>query len=254
MLRVLNTRPREQAAALSGALRAAGFDPVEVPLVELTLFRDALAMLRKLPETLYDGILLSSPNLLPLMDEAGEAMPEAWKNKPWYLVGSRSRAEVEALGIQVAFVPEASSLDGFLREVPPQSGLRLLHPCSAKTRLEPSLFASRGIDVHNMAVYEPRLPEGSAARLEAAWGDSKAALFASGSAVHHLFAAAPRKGRDLALGEGPLPVAIGASTARALRMYGVDRFAQCPTADNAGFVEALRRSFPETMTNTENTP
>jgi uroporphyrinogen-III synthase len=152
----------------------------------------------------------------------------------------------------VAFVPEVSSLDGFLREFParnPQeAGLRLLHPCSAKTRLEPALFSARGLDVHNMAVYEPRLPEGSAELLEAAWPDVKAILFASGSAVHHLFTAAPRRGRELvfahSLGEGPLALAIGASTTRALRMYGVDRFAQCPTADNAGFVEILRRQFP----------
>src|SRR5690606_29645559 len=115
----------------------------------------------------------------------------------------------------VAFVPEVASLDGFLREFPARDpgrpGLRLLHPCSAKTRLEPPLFAARGIDVHNMAVYEPRLPEGSAALLEAAWPGVKAVLFASGSAVHHLFAAAPRRGRDLALGEGPFPIALGAS-------------------------------------------
>ncbi|HEX2613035.1 MAG TPA: uroporphyrinogen-III synthase [Fibrobacteria bacterium] len=249
MTRVINTRPRQQAPALSEALRAAGFDPAEVPLVELALFRDALAILRKLPETLYDGVLLSSPNLLPLMREAEEGIPEAWKTKPWYLIGSRSRPDVESLGVKVAFVPEVSSLDGFLHEFPAREPgsplLRLLHPCSAKTRLEPALFTSRGIDVHNMAVYEPRLPEGSAELLDEAWRGAKAALFASGSAVHHLFAAAPRKGRDLALGEGPMPISIGASTTRALRMYGVDRFAQCPTADNAGFVEALRRAITE---------
>lgn len=244
MTRVLNTRPREQAAALSEALRAAGFDPVEVPLVELALFRDALAILRRLPDALYDGVLLSSPNLLPLLRAAGESVPEAWLQKPWYLIGSRSRPDVEALGVRVAYVPEVASLDGFLREFPPHKGLRLLHPCSAKTRLEPSLFAARGVDVHNMAVYEPRLPEGSAARLEAAWPEARAVLFASGSAVHHLFASVPLRGRDLALGEGPFPVALGASTARALRMYGVERFAQCATVDNAGFVEALQNIFP----------
>jgi uroporphyrinogen-III synthase len=259
MIRVINTRPREQAPALSEALRAAGYDPVEVPLVELALLHDALAILPRLSDDLYDGILLSSPNLLPLLRAAGERVPEAWLKKPWYLVGSRSRDDVEALGARVAFVPENPSLDGFLHEFPaPQDkaekALRLLHPCSAKTRLEPSLFTSRGIDVHNMAVYEPRLPDGSAVLLEGAWTGARAILFASGSAVHHLFAAAPHRGRDLALGEGPHPVAIGASTARALRMYGVDRFAQCATADNEGFIEALRRAVPEHPTSPENTP
>ena len=257
MTRVINTRPREQAPALRDALRAAGYESVEVPLVELTLIDEALPILRKLSDALYDGVLLSSPNLLPLLRAAGESVPAAWLAKPWYLIGSRSRPDVEALGAKVAFVPAKASLNGFLHEFPvqgTQGGLRLLHPCSAKTRLEPSLFAARGINVHNMAVYEPRLPQGSAPLLEAAWADARAILFASGSAVHHFFAASPRRGRDLALGEGPFPVAIGESTARALRMYGVERFAQCATADNAGFVEALRRALPENPRPSENTP
>lgn len=240
MVRVLNTRPREQAPELSAALRAAGYEPVEVPLVELVLLRETLAPLRRISPDLYDGILLSSPNLLPILRHAGESVPEAWLSKPWYLIGPRSIPDVEALGAKVAFVPRTASLEGFLEEFPPHEGLRLIHPCSAKTRTDPALFEARGISVHNMALYEPRLPEGSTERVEAAWEGLKAVLLASGSAAHHLFVAAPRLARALALPESPLPVAIGDSTARALRMYGIERFVTCPTADNAGFIAALR--------------
>lgn len=244
MIGVLNTRPRDQAPALSAALKAAGFEVFEAPLVDLVLLADTLTLLEKIPDAHYDGIVLSSPNLLPLLRAAGKSVPAAWLKKPWYLVGSRSRPDVEALGVGIAFVPQAPSLEGFLKEIPLQSNLRLIHPCSAKTRLEPALFKDKGMNVHNMAVYEPRLPENAGAALRDAWPRAQAALFASGSAVHHLFVAAPDLARSLPLDSGPYPVSIGASTTRALRMYGIDRFIQAPSADTAGFLAALKSIFP----------
>lgn len=249
MIGVLNTRPRDQAAALSTAARAAGFEPLEVPLVELVLLEKSLTLLGKLSDRNYDGILLTSPNLLPLLKRRNARVPAAWIDKPWYLIGSRARTDVEELGAAVTFIPNAASLEGFLAEIPqhpsmhPGNGLRLLHPCSAKTRLDPAIFASAGIKVHNMAVYEPRCPAGTEAALQAAWPRARAVLLASGSAVHHLFLAAPALARTLSSDDGPLPVSIGASTSRALRMYGVERFLQAPSADNAGLVEALRSTF-----------
>ena len=255
-------------STLNAALRAAGFNPIVVPLVELVLLQNALSLLEKVSESHYDGILLTSPNLLPLLRAAGREVPAAWRTKPWYLVGERARADVEALGARVVFVPRGeASLEGFLDEIPRQSNLRLIHPCSTKTRLEPSLFTGKGIDMHNMALYEPRCPAGAAEALEAAWPAlqpdieqpgvetrtpdntipvSGAVLLASGSAVHHLFAVAPRLARTLSHDDGPVPVSIGASTSRALRMYGIERFHQAPTADNAGFIAALQAIYKRT--------
>jgi hypothetical protein len=62
--------------------------------------------------------------------------------------------------------------------------------------------------------------------------------------VHHLFAIAPKLGHTLAHGDGPVPVSIGASTSRALRIHGVERFHQAATADNAGFIATLQSIFP----------
>jgi len=259
MISVLNTRPKAPAAsseedassALSRALKDAGFAPLDVPMVELVLLHDALDLLAKLSDKHYDGILLSSPNLLPLLKAAGRALPPAWLAKPWYLIGPRAQGEVEALGITVAFVTEHdASLEGFLREIPQQQNLRLIHPCSSKTRLEPALFTGKGIDVHNMAVYEPRCPAGAAEALALAWpklregGRGSAVLFASGSAVHHLFEAAPHLARTLSEEDGPVPVSIGASTTRALRMYSVERSVQTPSPDTSGFLATLNTLFP----------
>ena len=253
MIPVLNTRPKipTQTAgdALSAALAADGFAPLDVPLVELVLQSDALDLLERLSDRHYDGILLSSPNLLPLLKSQGRAVPAAWRTKPWYLIGERARADVEALGARVAFVPHSeASLEGFLQDIPVQDNLRLIHPGSAKTRLEPSLFTGKGIDLHNMSLYEPRCPDDAVAALEAAWprlSPRGAVLFASSSAVHHLFAAAPALARTLVADDGPVPVSIGSSTTRTLRMYHVNRSHQTPTADTAGFLATLNHIFPK---------
>ncbi len=254
MIPVLNTRPKIPVPAVPGetlndALAASGYEPIDVPLVELVLLQDALNLLDGLSDRHYDGILLSSPNLLPLLKSLGRSVPAAWRAKPWYLIGERARADVEALGARVAFVPRGeASLEGFLEEIPVQDNLRLIHPGSTKTRLEPSLFTGKGIDLHNMALYEPRCPDGAVAALEAAWPrltPRGAVLFASSSAVHHLFAAAPALARTLVADEGPVPVSIGSSTTRTLRLYHVERSRQTPTADTAGFLAALNLIFPK---------
>src|SRR5690606_28763681 len=115
MIPVLNTRPKIPAAAVPGgdtrsaALTAAGFDPIDVPLVELTFLEDALNLLERISDRHYDGILLSSPNLLPLLKSVGRSVPAAWCAKPWYLIGARARADVEALGARVGFVPRGEA-------------------------------------------------------------------------------------------------------------------------------------------------
>src|SRR5690554_3084882 len=123
MIPVLNTRPKIPTQtggdALSAALAADGFAPLDVPLVELVLQQDALNLLERLSDRHYDGILLSSPNLLPLLKSRGRAVPAAWRTKPWYLIGERARADVEALGARSAFVPHSeASLEGFLQDIP----------------------------------------------------------------------------------------------------------------------------------------
>ena len=248
MIGVLNTRPRSQAQELSGLLRRAGYLPFEVPLVELTLIPEGLEALRKFSDGEYDGILLSSPNLLSLLNiGAATSLLPALCTKPWYLVSARARPQVEALGARVAFAPRDASLHGFLREFPRQTGLRLLHPCSRATRLDPEEFSRRGISIHNLAVYSPRLPADAVSALRTAWPNVQAVLFASGSAVRNLFSADSALAAALGSPEGPLAVSIGPSASEALGACGVKNITQAKTADNEGLIATLNLVFPERL-------
>jgi uroporphyrinogen-III synthase len=245
MIGVLNTRPREIAPSLSADLREAGYEPFEVSLVELSLVPSGLERLRAVaarPDD-YTGILMSSPNLLSALEAAGETIPEAFLRKPWYLIGARSRAQVEALGIRIAFIPQEASIHGFIREIATHNGARLLHLCSSQTRMHPDSLKAKGFAIENLTLYTPGRPEAAAQALTEVWPKVRAVIFASGTAVHNLFAAHPELASTLGKSNGPLPISIGLSSTEALKEKGVTRYRQAPTADNAGFLSALNQEF-----------
>jgi uroporphyrinogen-III synthase len=249
LIGVLNTRPHELAPELSAKLRAAGYEPFEAALVELSLDPSGLEGLRARAQeveahaTDYTGILISSPNLLSALAEAGEKIPKVFLRKPWYLISARIRAQVEALGARIAFIPQEASVEGFIREIATHNGARLLHLCSSQTRLKPESLKAKGFVIENLTLYTPGTPQDSAEAIQAAWNKVRAVIFASGTAVHHLFNAQPALAAKMGTPSGPLPISIGLSATEALKANGIRNYRQAPTADNAGFIAALNLEF-----------
>jgi len=256
MATVLNTRPADQNAGLSALLKAAGFDPLEIPLVGIESEPEGLDRLRHMQPTGFTGIFLSSPNGLRQM--AGGLMPvelEPWMAKPFYLVGPKAGALVREHGGRVAFHPQEASLDGFLKEYAPSTqgnagvtGLvlaqRWLHPCSVSTRLDPAAFRKKGIEVENLPVYRPGANPEAAGLLDRYAASLEAIVFCSGSAVAHFFAAAPPAlAARLGKKDGVLAVSIGPSTSQALAEKGVEQRCEAVHADDSGLVDALKQAF-----------
>lgn len=256
MALVLNTRPADQNAALSAKLKAAGFEPLEIPMVDIEADPEGLDRLRHLHPGRFTGVFLSSPNGLRFM--AAELLPadlEPWMAKPFYLVGPKAGELVRRHGGQVAFHPAEASLDGFLKEFAPAAqgnagvtGLvlaqRWLHPCSTATRLDPAAFRKKGIEVENVPVYRPGANPDAAGLLAKGAAGLDAVVFSSGSAVAHFFAVAPPElaGR-LGKKDGVLAVSIGPSTTQALIEKGVEQPCEAAQADDAGLVDALKQAF-----------
>lgn len=247
MVKVINSRPGDRAAPLSRLLRAAGFEPVEIPFVDVVAHPEGLEKAASLPPAGFTGIFLSSPNGLRYLQEGLLATQfERWTQKPFYLVGPAAVPLVEAAGGKVAFVPATASLDGFLEEYRPSQGpglpmaQRWLHPCSVSTRLDPAAFKQKGIKVENVPVYQPACPADLAARMGKEGQDAAAILFCSGSAVENLFQAAPALAAALTRPKGPLAVSIGPSTTKALQDRGVMAIRQAEHADDQSLVDALK--------------
>jgi uroporphyrinogen-III synthase len=248
MVRIINSRPAERNAELSRLLTQAGFEPVEIPFVDIRPHEEGQARAAATASQGFTGIFLSSPNgFRHFRDALLATQLEKWTEKPFYLVGAAARALVEEAGGKVAFFPEEASLEGFLKEYRPFTepgrlpmAQRWLHPCSLSTRLEPAEFRKRSIEVVNLPVYKPGPPPDLASRLEENGRGAAAILFCSGSAVDNFFEAAPENASLLGRKEGPLAVSIGPSTTAALRKHGVEALIEAQHADDASLVDALK--------------
>ncbi len=262
MALVLNTRPEDQNAELTALLRAAGFDPLEIPLVDVVPEPEGLARIRRLQPSGFTGIFLSSPNGLRQL-AAGLLLNEldTWMAKPFYLVGAKSVPMILEMGGKIAFYPQQASLEGFLQEFSPAAAMnaesagnltvtglkmaqRWLHPCSVSTRLDPAAFRQKQVEVENVPVYRPGLNPQAAARLAADAMAIDAAVFCSGSAVEHFYQAAPPElAARLGKKDGILAVSIGPSTSKVLAEKGVDYCRESTHADNSSLVDSLKQAF-----------
>ncbi len=245
MIEVLNTRPSDQAGALTQRLKEAGFGCHELPLVEIKPVAEMETPVASLNPEDFQGLLFSSPNgVRHFLRLLSPGLRNAWFSLPVSLVGPGAIPEVEKAGGRVHFLPVRASLGGLLEELPPPLlPEKWLHPCSQATRLDPADFLSKGITAVNLPVYYPALPSDTAERLQKVWPRLGAVVFCSGSAVENLFAAAPALAAHLGRTNGPVAVSIGESTTAALLRHDVTAPLQARRSDNAGLVEILREAY-----------
>jgi uroporphyrinogen-III synthase len=204
-LRVLNTRPREQASELSALLRGAGFSVVEAPAIATESAWDPAELARvraSLASGDFDCVVLPSAN-------AGRSLVGD-------LAGVRvvcGTATARALGLEAGETLErfsASAALGYLRpHVRP--GQRVLAPRAAEGRDELILgLGSLGLQVTAPVAYRTLAVQDAANRL--AEGGIDLVVLCSPSAVASVAAALP---------SGILVACLGQTTADAARAAGL---------------------------------
>ena len=210
-MRVIVTRPREQAVPLADALRAAGFEPVVCPLVEIEPIEDG-----PIDVAGYDWVIVTSAN----------GAEQLARRHLGYLprvaaIGAATASTLTRFGIEVDFVPSSASQEALVAEFPRPPG-RVLFVAAEEAR---ALVVSE-LDADFRPVYRTRRlrpdppPEGDLA------------VLASPSAAD-AFAA-------LRL-DVPV-VTIGPQTTAAARRSGAHVAAQARTQDLAGLVAAVREA------------
>jgi uroporphyrinogen-III synthase len=245
--RVLVTRGEGQSGRLVDRLRARGADVVEVPMVRIVApddprpFHDALRSLGG-----GDWLLLTSANAVHAVAEAAGGLAATVR------LASAGPATTEAIRSLLPGRPvtaEATGAfgsDGLARALAlvDVKGARMLFPVSDRS---PATLAdalrARGANVEVVVAYRTAVPAGVGERLRAALEAGVDVLtFASPSAVE-TFA---RFG-----GAGcPVPaVAIGPSTASAVRIAQLNLAATADTATDLGLAEAVERHLAGTPGN-----
>jgi uroporphyrinogen decarboxylase len=249
---IILTRSDEDNARTAAALEARGFVVRSAPMIALRPIDVPREHLERLATAVRGStVLLTSAHATrQWLALRGDVFADDAPSH-YLCVGSSSAlllAEGDPTVPILAVVPSASELAAAV----PSGIRRLVYPCSRARRDEGvELFRSRGVDVLELPLYEPALPDGAAERLERALRETtppRALVFFSPSAVANWFSLRSD------IPAGSIFVAIGPTTAESLRAHGVSDVALAggagPEAIAEALADAIRRSglpFPPTL-------
>lgn len=240
--RYVVTRPAEHAGMLSEALRAAGFEPVEVPAVTVEppasweLLDRALRAIHE-----YDWLLLTSRSGVDAL--FGRAGPRfAWPaGLRWAAIGSGTAGALRRRGITKVWIPSRFLGEAVAQEMPAARGERVLRVRAEQASETPSEgLRARGVEVTDVVAYhtKPAPPSSLEALRAALAGGVEGVIFTSASTVRGFLALTEAAGavpqvRALRL------VAIGPVTAAALDECGLPPAAVAEEHSVRGIVAAL---------------
>jgi len=205
-VKVIVTRPREQAGPLVARLEELGHEVVECPLIEIERISD-----EPIDADGYDWVIVTSPNGADEIARRGRNLPKL------AAVGPGTAERLLEHGLQPDFVPRVSSQDGLLAEFPRPAG-RVLFAAAENSRRRP--IEELGADF--VALYSTRLlaPDPPA-------GD--VVVVASGSAARAY----------AAVGGRTRVVSIGPETTRIAESVGLTVAAEAESHDLDGLVAAV---------------
>lgn len=244
--RVLVTRTREQAGALSTRLSALGADVIELPTIRIEDPVDRLGFGELVQDAhKYEWLVFTSPNgverfftlfhkLYDDIRSIGGARIAA--------VGNGTAAAIRAYGLGVDLVPEKMTADGLLAALLKIDGgvanrmFLIIRPEEVRHTVSEGLTKAGAI-VDDAIAYRT-VPEtldetGAQARFREEGAD--VLTFASGSAVEHFLAL------NLPIPPSAQIVSIGPVTTEIIRRHGLRVAAEAATHDIPGLVEAVRR-------------
>ncbi|MGD8624893.1 MAG: uroporphyrinogen-III C-methyltransferase [Anaerolineae bacterium] len=243
--RVLVTRTRQQASALSTRLRALGAEAMELPTIHIAPPDDwapldgAIAGLAD-----YDWIVFTSVNgVAHFWARLGAAGLDsrALHGLRLAAIGPATAAALQARGLRADYVPDAYVAEAVAAGLGDVQDLRVLLPRAdiARPALA-NLLREGGAQVVEVAVYHTLRPEADPGELADLLARVTVATFTSSSTVRNLAAMADEASLDLPRALARATVAcIGPITAATARELGltVDVMAQEYTIE--GLVEAL---------------
>jgi len=236
-MKVLITRPRNQADSFAAVLVAAGFEPIFFPVIEIRPFEENVALGRAIAKLeCYDWIVFTSVNGVdaffehlvspspsqgaPFRDDKGLGVRVA-------AIGPKTAAALESRGVTPDFVPDEYVAEAILPGLGDLRGRWVLLPRAeiARKALPEAIVEAGGV-AHEIAVYQTVPAEVDVDGLASLKSGVEAVTFTSPSTVENFVEIARRVGLNpLGLPGDPQIACIGPITQKA--------------AEEAGFVDVL---------------
>jgi uroporphyrinogen-III synthase len=205
-VRVIVTRPRDQAGPLVARLEERGHQVVECPLIEIERTSD-----EPIDAAGYDWLVVTSPNGADEIARRGRNLPAV------AAVGPGTAERLREHGIEPAFVPRVSSQDGLLDEFPQPAGRVLFAAAEGSRRRPIEQLGADFVPLYRTNLLAPEPPDGDVV------------VLASGSAARAYAAVG---------GRAPA-VSIGPQTSIVAEGLGLTVAAEAETHDLDGLVAAV---------------
>jgi uroporphyrinogen III methyltransferase/synthase len=243
--RILVTRTREQASALSARLRDLGADPVELPTIRVAA-AESWAPLDRAVKHLseFDWIIFTSTNgVRYFWDRLHHAGLDARALNGVRLaaIGPATAAALESYGIRPDYVPQEYVAEAIAAGLPDIRGQGVLLPRADIAR--PALAVAlreAGAEVEEVTAYRTLRAQAQPGDLHDLLQEITAATFTSSSTVRNLAAMAEDAGIDLLQAlDGVLVVCIGPITAQTARELGLNVEVMATEYTIDGLVKAL---------------
>jgi uroporphyrinogen III methyltransferase/synthase len=241
--RIVVTRARGQADALSARLRALGAEAIEMATIEIHPAADYGPLDRALAELdAYDWLIFTSANgvrfFLERLDRS--AVDLRALRARICAIGPATRAAVEALHLKVDLMGKEYVAEGLLEAFAPYdlAGRRVLLPRAAVARdLVPAELARRGARVDVVEAYRTVVAKGAAEQAREIFGAARKPdfiTFTSSSTVRNFVDVA-----GAASLQGVKAVSIGPVTTETARGLGIEVAASARVFTIDGLVEAV---------------
>ena len=247
-MKVIITRPRAQADDFADKLRAAGFEPIFFPVIEIQPIKNNLALERALEKlNCYDWVVFTSANAVPptisphFLRKCGES-PEGTRGVKIAAIGPKTAEALRKRGVEPDFVPEEYIAEAILPGLGDFQGKWVLLPRAEIARQElPQAISKAGGIVHEIVVYRTLPTEVNMEGLDKLKSGVDIITFTSASTVENFVAICTQNGLDpLNLPNNPLFACIGPITEQAAKEAGFQNIAVAKEYTTAGLVDVIK--------------
>jgi uroporphyrinogen III methyltransferase/synthase len=248
MIRVLITRPRNQAEAFGTALQAEGLEPVYFPVIEIRPIDDHTALDHALTNLKhYDWIVFTSVNGVDTFFERLEFFTKAQcdvKNMRVAAIGPRTAEALKSRGLNPDFVPDEYVAESILPGFGDLSAQRILLPqAEIASKALPEAIIKAGGMAHQLAVYQTLPVQPDPEGLSALRSGVNVVTLTSPSTVRNFVACVRKNGLDpFHLPCSPLFACIGPITEQAAKDEGLPNLIVSAEFTTQGLIEVIGKS------------
>ena len=247
-MKVLITRPRAQSESFASALRAAGFESIYFPVIEIrpiennTELDKAIKNIEK-----YDWVVFTSVNAVPptvsphFLQKWGEC-PEGTRGVKVAAIGPKTADALRKHNIEPDFIPDEYVAEAILSGLGDLKNKWVLLPRAEIARKDlPEAILKAGGIAHEIVVYQTLPAEVDADGLSALKSGVDVVTFTSASTVENFIAVMRQNKLDpLNLPNNPLFACIGPITEQAAREEGLVNLVVAKEYTTEGLIEAIR--------------